>query len=206
MRHILVVDDDERLRKLLKDYLSTQNFRITTVANASQAKQALQGLAFDLIVLDVMMPGQTGVELTAEIREKSDIPILLLTALGEADNRVEGLATGADDYLTKPFDPRELVLRIEKILNRTTAQKGEEVSFGDFTFDMKKQELRQNNTPINLTTAEANLLEILARNIGRAMTRQDLKTQSGIIGEDRAVDVQMTRLRKKIEQDPGFPR
>ena len=205
--HILVVDDDDRLRELLREYLSENGFRVTTAENAEDARVRLRRLLFDLLVIDVMMPGEDGLTLTASLREMSGVPILLLTAMGEPEDRVEGLERGADDYMTKPFEPRELVLRIETILRRNAMSAPEQViSLGKFKFDLGRQELRCDDTVVRLTTIEANLLSALARNQGSTMTRNELIAQCQIDGGARTVDVQVTRLRRKIESDPREPR
>lgn len=205
--HILIVDDDTRLRDLLSQYLTENNFRVTTAANAEEARGRLRGLEFDLIVLDVMMPGEDGLKLTEALRKVSKISILLLTAMGKPDERVQGLEYGADDYMTKPFEPRELVLRIRTILGRSAlnAPIGF-VTLGEYQFNIARRELRKGNTGIHLTTIEANLLSVLARNSGVPMTRDELIAQCSIQGGARTVDVQVTRLRRKIETDAREPR
>jgi len=206
--HILVVDDDTRLRDLLKKYLSENDFRVTTAQDAKDARDKLQSLAFDLIVLDVMMPGESGIDFTHALRKDSNIPILLLTAMGEADDRIKGLEVGADDYLPKPFEPRELVLRIQTILRRTQMD-GEAVAkihLGDFSFDLAREELQKNGAMVHLTSTEARLLSVLAQNPGRALSREELVEKSCVDGGTRTVDVQVTRLRRKIEPDPKLPR
>ncbi|HLB79330.1 MAG TPA: response regulator transcription factor [Dongiaceae bacterium] len=204
--HILVVDDDRRLRELLRRYLAEQGFRVTVAANAAEARARLDGLAFDLIVLDIMMPGESGLDLTAALRRDGGVPILLLTAMGEAEDRIAGLERGADDYLSKPFEPRELVLRIRTILRRVPAEPPaapREVNFGSLRFDLERRVLRRGVEEVRLTAAEAGLLDALARRPGVALTREELGRQAG---GSRTVDVQMTRLRRKIEADPRFPR
>jgi two-component system phosphate regulon response regulator OmpR len=206
--HILVVDDDKRLRELLRKYLAEQGFRVTVAADAGDARRRLDGLAFDLLVLDIMMPGESGLELTRALREKNPVPILLLTAMGEAEDRIAGLETGADDYLPKPFEPRELVLRIRTILRRAAAEPRaarRELRFGGFSFDLERRFLRRGGRDIRLTAGEAALLAALAGSPGRALSRDELG-QSDPAGGSRMVDVQMTRLRRKIEADPRFPR
>ncbi len=205
--HILVVDDDKRLRELLRKYLAEQGFRVTVAADAGDARRRLDGLAFDLLVLDIMMPGESGLELTRALRAKNPVPILLLTAMGEAEDRIAGLETGADDYLPKPFEPRELVLRIRTILRRAAVEPAErrELRFGGFSFDLERRFLRHGTRDIRLTAGEAALLAALAGAPGRALSRDELG-QSDPAGGSRMVDVQMTRLRRKIEADPRFPR
>ncbi|WP_119459157.1 response regulator [Rhodospirillaceae bacterium SYSU D60014] len=210
MPHILVVDDDRRLRELLRKYLSEQGFRVTVAGDAADARARLAGIAFDLIVLDIMMPGETGLELTAALRADSKVPILLLTAMAEAEDRITGLEQGADDYLPKPFEPRELVLRIRTILRRVpqeTVPKVQEIRFGEHSFDLDRQLLRRGAEEVRLTTAEADLLSALARSPGVPLSREELSRQAGIAaGNSRTVDVQMARLRRKIEPHSRFPR
>lgn len=207
-RHVLVVDDDARLRRLLHRYLTDHGYHVTAVGDAGEATAALKNFAFDLMVLDVMLPDQDGVSLTCELREASDLPILLLTARGETEDRVNGLAAGADDYMVKPFDPRELLLRIATILRRTqpaTIQQ-EPLQFGMATYDPERQELRRGDELIRLTDAELSLLQILAEQPGLTISRQKLGERSRISGSDRAIDTQIARLRRKLEPDPGQPR
>jgi two-component system phosphate regulon response regulator OmpR len=208
--HILVVDDDTRLRGLLQRYLSEQGFRVTTAVDAADARAKLAAIAFDLLVLDIMMPGETGLELTGTLRENSTVPILLLTAMNETENRIAGFECGADDYLPKPFEPRELVLRINAILRRVpppeSAAQPSKVTFGDFCFDLEREELTRAGSFVRLTTAEASLLKALAKRAGEPISRDDLSDESLVSGSARTVDVQVTRLRRKIEADPKFPR
>ena len=208
--HILVIDDDTRLRALLQRYLSEQGFRVTTAVDAADPRAKLASIAFDLLVLDIMMPGETGLELTETLRRDSSVPILLLTAMNETENRIAGFECGADDYLPKPFEPRELVLRINAILRRVpppaAAPPRTKVTFGDFCFDMEREELTRGGAFVRLTTAEASLLKALARRAGEAITRDDLGEESMVSGNARTIDVQVTRLRRKIETDPKFPR
>ncbi len=205
--HLLVVDDDRRIRELLKRYLSEQGYRVTTAEHAAQARERLAGLEFDLIVLDVMMPGETGFEFAKSLRTASDVPVLMLTARTESDDRIEGLEAGADDYLPKPFEPRELLLRIRTILKRvnTAPAPKKDVSFGPFRFEIDRGELTRDGRPVRLTTREIELLTLFARAAGRALAREDL-TGGAIDISDRAVDVQINRLRRKIEPDPREPR
>lgn len=206
--HILVVDDDTRLRALLQRYLVEQGFRVTVAASAAEARERLRALTFDLLVLDIMMPGEDGLDLTQSLRADTGMPILLLTAMTETEDRIEGLSRGADDYLAKPFEPRELVLRINAILRRMPQQAGASaaVAFGGYTFDIERGELRRGDRPVRLTEAEIALLTALARQPGVALTREALCGETGIDGGRRTIDVQMTRLRRKIEDDPKFPR
>jgi two-component system phosphate regulon response regulator OmpR len=201
------VDDDKRLRDLLRRYLSDQGFRVTIATDAADARRKLAGLDFDLLVLDIMMPGENGLDLTRSLRQQKAVPILLLTAMGEPDDRITGLDSGADDYLAKPFEPRELVSRIRAILRRVPREietPRRTVRFGPFIFDMDRRNLRQGATDIRLTGAEADLLAQLAASPGTAVSRDSLG--QGTSGESRMVDVQVTRLRRKIETDPRFPR
>jgi two-component system phosphate regulon response regulator OmpR len=186
-----------------------QGFRVTTAHNAADARAKMASLAFDLIVLDIMMPGESGLDLTRALRENDHVPILLLTAMGESEDRIEGLSSGADDYLVKPFEPRELVLRLDAILRRTRQPLeplAEEIFFGGFCFDLGREELRKGEEFLRLTAAEASLLKALARQPGVPVSREQLIAQSPIIGNARTIDVQVTRLRRKIEVDPKYPR
>jgi two-component system phosphate regulon response regulator OmpR len=206
--HILVVDDDGRLRELLERYLTENGFRVTTATDAGNARAKLRSLAFDLIVLDVMMPGEDGMALTASLRRTSEVPILLLTAMAEPEDRIDGLERGADDYLTKPFEPRELLLRIRTILRRTPRPEppSTEIFLGPHRFDMEREALFNGSDPVPLTNAEARLLKALAARPGVTMTREDLTEATGLQASSRVVDVQVTRLRRKIEPDPKAPR
>ncbi|PWC37176.1 response regulator [Azospirillum sp. TSO22-1] len=210
--HILVVDDDTRLRELLRKYLAGNGFLVTTAADAADARAKLQSLAFDLLVLDVMMPGESGLELTESLRRDSNaLPILLLTARGEPDDRIAGLEAGADDYLAKPFQPRELVLRITSILRRQAAPPpapppAQPVKLGPLVYLPDRDELRNGEEVIRLTTAEAGLMRVLAAQPGVTFTREELAERAKAIGNARTIDVQVTRLRRKIEPDPREPR
>jgi two-component system phosphate regulon response regulator OmpR len=211
--HILVVDDDARLRALLQRFLTEQGFRVSTAENAATARAALADMAFDLLVLDVMMPGETGLELTAALRtEGQEVPILMLTARGAPDDRIAGLEQGVDDYLAKPFDPRELALRIRTILRRAAPAPAAPHSLapmqiGNRWFDIERAELRGPDGIIRLTGGEAALLQALARRPGEILSREDIGEALGTpdAGE-RAIDVQVTRLRRKVEPDPREPR
>ena len=205
--HLLVVDDDTRIRDLLQRYLSEQGFRITVAADAAEARRKLNGLDFDLIILDVMMPGETGISLTQSMREKRAIPIILLTARAEAQSRIEGLEAGADDYLPKPFDPRELVLRINNILRRNVpsgAPKIEQVMFGPYTFSISRKELKKASDIIRLTDREQEIMLLFALRAGDTIPRHELVGSDAEVGE-RTIDVQINRLRRKIEDDPANP-
>ena len=214
--HLLVVDDDARLRELLRRYLADNGFRVTLAADAGEARANLAAFAFDLIVLDVMMPGESGLDLTRDLRTQGRgesrlprVPVLLLTAMAEPEDRINGLEQGADDYLAKPFEPRELVLRIRNILERRGLP-GEDaaqtVRFGAFHFDLARGELFRGGEIVHLTAAEAGLLASLAGRAGEPVSREDLSQSAQFSGNIRNVDVQMTRLRRKIESDPRYPR
>ena len=205
--HILVVDDDSRLRELLRRYLNENNFLVSVASDAAEARRIMAGLTFDLLVLDVMMPGEDGLSLTESIRDNDETPILLLTARGEAEDRINGLERGADDYLVKPFEPRELVLRILRILKHSAnIPVPTQIQLGDHYFDINKGELRCGHKPVHLTTMEESLLRTLALRAGEAVSREDLIKHCAIEGHARTVDVQVTRLRRKIEQNPRTPR
>jgi two-component system phosphate regulon response regulator OmpR len=207
--HLLVVDDDARLRELLRRYLTDQGFRITTAGDAAEARAKLTSIAFDLLVLDVMMPGEDGLTFTRSVRSESRLPILLLTAMAEPEDRINGLERGADDYLVKPFEPRELVLRIRNILQRVpqpASLNSNEFRFGACRLDLARGELYRGGDPVHLTTGETALLVALARRAGEAVSREALSEEAQFSGNVRTVDVQVTRLRRKIERDPKFPR
>ena len=209
--HILVVDDDTRLRQLLKRYLSDQGFRVTTAGDAAEARRKMASFAFDLLVLDIMMPGESGLDLTESLRQEGEVPILLLTAMNETQDRIRGFVAGADDYLAKPFEPREMVLRIEAILRRVHEPADQEaargvLSFGGFTFDRQRRELRQGDGFIKLSDVELTLLSALAKRPGEALSREALSEEIGTSSNLRTIDVQMARLRRKIESDPKYPR
>lgn len=216
--HILVVDDDTRLRSLLRKFLTDNGFYVSTAADAAEARAQMAGLHFDLLVLDVMMPGESGLELTRSLRQGEasgapHVPILLLTARSEVEDRIDGLEHGADDYLSKPFEARELVLRIRSILRRVAQASPAPavaaptlVPLGACTFDTLRQELSCNGERVHLTTAEGQLLAALAARPGELLTRDDLAAATGQDGANqRTIDVQVTRLRKKIEPDPRQP-
>ncbi|MBT5572547.1 MAG: response regulator transcription factor [Alphaproteobacteria bacterium] len=206
--HILVVDDDRRLRELLQKFLSDSGFRVTTAESAMDARVKLASIQFDLLVLDLMMPGESGLELTSGLRRTNSVPILMLTAMAEQDDKIEGLERGADDYLTKPFEPRELVARIRSILRRAgdVQSATTEFRFGSHIYDSQRQRLRGPDGIVPLTGAEARLLDVLAQSPGKPVSRDALKDQNSITGTARAVDVQVTRLRRKIEPNPRTPR
>ena len=202
--HILIIDDDERLGALLEKFLSESGFLVTAAQSAQAAKKFMQGIEFDLLVIDVMMPGETGLELLTEIRKSSDIPALFLTAMGETENRIDGLEVGADDYMAKPFEPRELILRIKRILARKKPTQSV-IRFGQFTFDCEALLLTDRGKRVHITTAEQDLLTCFAqapnRTISRAMIGERLKGRM----RGRSIDVAVARLRIKLEKDPRFP-
>jgi two-component system phosphate regulon response regulator OmpR len=208
--HVLVVDDDRRLRDLLSSYLVKHGHRVTVAPTAAKARAFLEGLAFDIIVLDVMMPVENGFDFAADLRGRSQVPILMLTARGEAQDRVRGLEIGVDDYLAKPFEPRELLLRIGSVLRRTRASPSggpqtTVVRFGRFAFSLERGELRAGDEPVRITEREREMLRLLSANAGAIVSREAL-SGSGGAAQERTVDVLVNRLRRKIEQDPANPR
>lgn len=206
--HVLVVDDDSRIRQLLSKFLGGNGFRVTGAGDAAEARQKLASIAFDLLVLDVMMPGEDGLSLTRSLKRERDVPILLLTARADGEDRVRGLEVGADDYLTKPFEPRELLLRLNNILKRRAAEPvrpaREQIAFGRFVFDLKREELRDGGEPVRLTDRERQLLTLFATAPEGTVAREDIAGPDAGVGE-RTVDVQINRLRRKIEDDPANP-
>jgi len=208
MPHILVVDDDDRLRELLVKFLADNDFMVSGARDAADARSKLATLTFDLIVLDLMMPGESGLDFAEDFRNNSQVPILMLTAMNESEDRIRGLEQGADDYLGKPFEPRELVLRINNILKRLPEAEPapSEVGLGDVVFRPLRGELERGGRQIHLTEVEAALLSALANRPGEVMGREELISLTGATGGGRAVDVQVTRLRRKIEQNPKLPR
>ncbi|RYH09975.1 response regulator [Tropicimonas sp. IMCC6043] len=212
--HLLIVDDDERIRGLLKKFLVRHGFLVSAARDADQARRLLGGLEFELIVLDVMMPGEDGVSLTRELRKEMATPILLLTARGETEDRIAGLEAGADDYLAKPFEPKELLLRINAILRRMPAEvvvdSGPKLlNLGRVRYDVDKSELWSGDEPVRLTATEVALMRIFAAHPAEPLSRARLVAELGRDGDqaqERAVDVQITRLRRKIENDPRQPR
>ncbi|MCP4394192.1 MAG: response regulator [Alphaproteobacteria bacterium] len=213
--HILVVDDDLRLRKLLRKYLSDQNLIVTTADSAASARKSMEFMKFDIVVLDIMMPEESGLEFLSTIRKNINdnldgTPVLMLTAMGDIDDRITGLEIGADDYLTKPFEPKELVLRIKSILRRIPKTEDipiEILSIGDFIYDLTDFTLYKDGDIVYLPPAESSLLKVLAKKPGQILSREDLGAQLGISEQGfRTIDVQVTRLRKKIEKDPRKPR
>ena len=216
--HLLIVDDDARIRGLLQKFLIRHGFLVSAARDAAQARRLLAGLEFDMIVLDVMMPGEDGLTLTAALRAEIDTPILLLTAKGETGDRIAGLEAGADDYLAKPFEPRELLLRINAILRRVPAEPAgpagpKVLHLGPVRYDIEKGELWHGEEPVRLTATESALMRIFSARPGEALSRAQLVAELGRDGgregagaQERAVDVQITRLRRKIEADPRQPR
>ncbi len=205
--HLLVVDDDRRIRDLLSRFLAGEGYRVTTADNAADARAKLKGLHFDLLVLDVMMPGESGFDFAQSLRAGSNVPILMLTARDAAESRIKGLEMGADDYLSKPFEPRELSLRIANILKRAqpaAAPPVESVRFGPFVYHLARGELRKGEEVIRLTDRERDMLRVLAATPGETVPRMALAGNGGSVGE-RAVDVQINRLRRKIERNPANP-
>jgi len=211
--HILLIDDDIRLRELLHKYLSENNFRVTAADNAIVARKQMKRVYFDLLVLDLMMPGENGLEFAKSIRSTNnlsrDVPILMLTAMGETEDRIGGLEVGGDDYMIKPFEPRELLLRIKSILRRVPREDNlalGKANLGAMVFDPARQELSQGENIVGLTSGESNLLKILAERPGVVFSREDLSNYLALDSGERAIDVQVNRLRQKIELDPKSPR
>ena len=206
--HVLVVDDDNRLRDLLGQFLGENGFLVVTASDAADARVKMKTLAFDILVLDLMMPGESGLDFAEDLRRSSKVPILMLTAMGESENRIEGLERGADDYLVKPFEPRDLLLRLHSILRRmpSPGEPPPNVSMGDVVFSPSRGELSRGGKPIRLTDVETALLGALAMRPGEILDREELISLTGAGGGGRAIDVQVTRLRRKIEQDPKLPR
>ena len=210
--HLLVVDDDERIRELLQKYLIRNGFSVSTASDADQARRLLGGLMFDLIILDVMMPGMDGVTFTSELRETLDTPILLLTARNETEDRISGLEAGADDYLAKPFEPKELLLRIGAILRRLPEVTEEQntpkiISLGNVKYDVARAELWCGEVLVRLTSTEIDLMRLFSSNLGQPLHRTDIvQALNREAEQDRSIDVQITRLRRKIESDPKQPR
>ena len=206
--HILVIDDDARLRSLLKSYLSGHGFRVTVAASASAARNVMAGMAFDALVLDVMMPGEMGLAFLKNLRDaQSTVPVLVLSARAEAQDRIAGLSQGSDDYLTKPFEPQELLLRLNSLIRRNmlAPPANDHVTFGAFSFNFALGELRRGEETVRLTSGEKDMLRKLAKADGQAVSRDDLSGGGGLEAT-RKVDVQINRLRQKIESDPSDPR
>ena len=206
--HILVIDDDDRLRLLLKQYLSKNKFKVSTCPNIEKANILLQEFSFDIIILDVMMPGKTGIEFLLEKDNNIKTPVLLLTALDQITDKIKGLKSGADDYLTKPFEPEELLLRINNILKRTIISKKQNIKFlefGDYKWDNLLKRLTKKGKYIHTTTLENELLSIFSKNLGSYLNRSELSKSLKINSSSRNIDVGITRLRKKIEDNPKNP-
>ena len=204
--HILVVDDDNRIRELIKEYLNDNNFIVSTAVDAENAKIKLEQIKFDLVVLDVMMPGQSGFDLTKEIKRKINLPIILLTAKGEAENRIKGLEFGADDYLGKPFQPKELLLRIKNILSKiNTIDTGKINLIGKAKVNLNKMSIQLNKKVNKINNVEKKVLLEMLSNPGKTYTRMQIGKISGI-SQERSIDVMITRLRQKIELDPKNPK
>jgi two-component system, OmpR family, phosphate regulon response regulator OmpR len=205
--HVLVIDDDRRIRELLKSYLSDNGFRVTLAGDASEAREKMRGLSFDLLILDVMMPGENGIAFARALREtEGALPILMLSALADPSDRIEGLMSGSDDYLPKPFEPQELLLRVRSVLRRAVrpVPRLEEAKFGSCVFNVKRGELRRDGEIVKLTTRERDLLRILVQHAGGAVGREML-APSDSEENARTVDVQINRLRQKIEENPSNP-
>jgi two-component system, OmpR family, phosphate regulon response regulator OmpR len=204
--HILIVEDDKSIRDLLSRYLGDNGFRVTAAADSACARSSMRGLAFDIILLDWMMPGESGLSLARDLKAVSNVPICMLTARAEPENRIEGLEVGVDDYIAKPFEPRELVLRLHNIMRRRRAETGvaEEVRMGEYTFHVGRGELKRGEETIKLTERERDLLRQFAQRRGLPIARHELAGDDST-GSDRAIDVQINRLRRKIEHDPANP-
>jgi len=204
--HILVVDDDDGIRELVKQYLNQNNFLVSTANSAEDALEKIQVIKFDLIILDIMMPGKSGLEFTIENKKKINTPIILLTAKGEASERVKGLEVGADDYLPKPFEPKELILRIKNILNKTQIDtKKRMVSFGNIEINLNKHLIIKNNEEFKINSTEKTILEVMINSPGKTFSREEIGNIIKL-DKERSIDVVITRLRKKIEIDPKNPK
>ncbi|MFI5014316.1 MAG: response regulator [Hyphomicrobiales bacterium] len=210
--HVLIVDDDTRIRTLLSSYLAREGYRVTTAASAKAARAQMSSIAFDGLILDVMMPGESGFDLARDLKKSVDTPILMLTARAEAEDRVMGLEIGADDYLPKPFDPRELLLRLANVLKRSIGKDGagtgapKAVRFGAFDFNLERGELHRDGELVRITDREREMLTLLAGAHGAPVAREALAGGGDQLATDRSVDVQINRLRRKIESDPANPR
>ena len=207
-QHILVIDDDERLRLLLRRFLEESGFRVTDVGSAVDARRILEGISFDLLIVDIMMPGETELEFLSDLRKSNPVPALFLTAMSETEHRIAGLETGADDYMSKPFEPRELVLRIKSILARSATApttQAANIAFGPYSFDLKTGILMHPTGRIHITTAEQKLLASFAANPDRVLSREDIAVAMDSSMRGRSIDVAVARLRAKIEPDPRFP-
>ena len=204
--HILIVDDDDRIRDLVKEYLSQNNYLVSTAKDSNDAYEKTRIIKFDLIVLDIMMPGKTGLEFTQDYKNKINTPIILLTAKGEPSERIEGLEVGADDYLTKPFEPKELILRINNILNKTSSKEIKRViEFGNIKIDLKKLFIYRNNESLKINSTEKLILEKMINSPGKIFRREEIADLIDL-NKERSIDVIVTRLRKKIEENPKSPK
>ena len=204
--HILIVDDDDRIRDLVKQYLNENNYLVTTASSAEDAKTKVDTIKFDLIVLDIMMPGKSGLDFTLENKKKIDTPIILLTAKGEASERVEGLEIGADDYLAKPFEPKELILRINNILNKTKNENLKRIiEFGSIKIDLNKLFIYRNQQSLKINNTEKIILEKMINSPGKIFQREEIGHLIDL-NKERSIDVIITRLRKKIEENPKSPK
>jgi two-component system, OmpR family, phosphate regulon response regulator OmpR len=204
--HVLVVDDDQRIREKLAQYLLQNGFRVSTAADAATARATMAGLVFDMVILDVMMPGENGIDLARDLKSTSNVPICMLTARAEPEERIQGLEIGVDDYIAKPFEPRELLLRLRNILKRRLGPSGpsDEIAMGEFIFHVGRGELRRGEESIKLTERERDLLRHFAQRPGTPVARHELAPDDST-GTERAIDVQINRLRRKIESDPANP-
>jgi two-component system phosphate regulon response regulator OmpR len=208
-QHVLVVDDDARLCQLLARFLTGHGYMVSTAHDAAEARRHLAGLRFDLLVVDRMMPGEDGLSLIRHVRASSDVPILMLTAMGETEHRIQGLEHGADDYMAKPFEPRELLLRVQSILRRTPVVEEPthlELKFGDCRYDLARHQLTRGGTAVHLTSSESELLRILVDHVNEPVDRSVLAAATEDGANPRTIDVQITRLRRKLEPDPRQPR
>ena len=205
--HILIIDDDEKIKDLLKQYLKNNNFFVSTAINASDAEEKLKIIKFDLAIIDIMMPGKDGLQLTKEIREKIDLPIILLTAKGEPEDRVRGLELGAEDYLPKPFEPKELLLRIKNVIKRIRKNKYviTSIKIGKASINMKKMEIQKEKKVIKINASEKILLENMIGSAGKIFSREEISKITNLT-QERSIDVLVTRLRQKIEPDPKNPK
>ena len=208
--HVLIIDDDQKIRLLLKKFLDNNGFRVSDAKNTQQAKKIMETLIFDLLVIDIMMPGQNGLEFLKEVRQTNAIPTLMLTAMSNPEDRLDGLEYGADDYMTKPFEPRELLLRIQNILRRhpENLQKSESsynTRFGPFSFNQKSLNLYKNDVPVHLTTSEQKLLNCFCKSPNKAFSRDDINNSLGGNMETRSIEVAIARIRRKIEDDQRHP-